>query len=120
MGGELKLRAGVSKILERDGTVYGVQLDSGEELLANQVLSSAGWHETLRLCDAQNPVSSQQSPPGLLTFIESISILNCQPSSLGYDQTIVFFNDSDTFHYERPRDELARCAKRRDLLAEQL
>jgi phytoene dehydrogenase-like protein len=107
LGGELKLRAGVSKILERDGTVYGVQLDSGEELLANQVLSSAGWHETLRLCDAQDKVSSQQSPPGLLTFIESISILNCQPSSLGYDQTIVFFNDSDTFHYARPRDELA-------------
>ncbi len=37
-----------------------------------------------------------------MSFVESISILNAQPSALGYGETIVFYNDSDTFHYEKP------------------
>ncbi len=126
LGGELRLRTGVREILVRDGRAIGVITDNGEEILAKQILSSAGWHETLRLCrgvggsglgigeiasefpsPTPNPQSPAPLPQGELTFCETISVLNRQPAALGYDKTIVFFNDSPTFHYRKPREELA-------------
>ena len=43
---------------------------------------------------------------GQLTFIESISVLDREPSTIGNDDTIVFYNDSEKFHWERPQSEL--------------
>ncbi len=102
LGGELRLRSGVRKIHEADRKVTSVELDDGSRLEAAQVLSSAGHVETLRLCDVQ------PTPPsaGQLSFIESISTLDCQPRDLGIGETIVFFNDHDTFDWRRP-DALA-------------
>lgn len=131
LGGELRLRTGVREILVRDGRAIGVITDSGEEIQAKQILSSAGWHETLRLCRGNNKAAANKAaygigghssahqgtdiagstetalPPGELTFCETISVLDRQPTALGYDKTIVFFNDSSTFHYRKPREELA-------------
>ena len=59
LGGELRLRAGVSRIAVKDDAVTKIILDDGVELEAKNVLSSAGWPETLRMCDA--PESS--TPP---------------------------------------------------------
>ncbi len=36
---------------------------------------------------------------GRMTFIESISVLDCKPCDLGHDQTIVFYNDSPKFQW---------------------
>jgi phytoene dehydrogenase-like protein len=103
LGGELKLRAGVRSIQVEDGRATGVVLDSGEELEASRILSSAGAVETLRLCGS----STAQSPEaGRLSFVESLSVLDRQPQSLGCDRTVVFFNDSERFHWRRPADEL--------------
>jgi phytoene dehydrogenase-like protein len=100
LGGELRLRAAVNRIAVKDGAVEKVILDDGSELAARHVLSSAGWPETLRLCD---PAATADVPsPGRLSFVESISILDSQPRALGCDRTMVFFNDSDRFHYEKP------------------
>lgn len=101
LGGELRLRAGVSRINVKDDSVTKVVLEDGVELEGKQVLSSAGWLETMRLCDAP-PAESADS--NRLSLIESISILNTPPRELGYDKTIVFFNDSEKIRYERPRD----------------
>jgi len=46
----------------------------------------------------------QGTPPGEISFVETIFSLDCQPQELGHDQTIVFYNDSDTFCYEPPAD----------------
>ncbi len=53
------------------------------------------------------PGSVSELPAGELTFCETISVLDRQPATLDYDKTIVFFNDSPTFHYRKPREELA-------------
>jgi phytoene dehydrogenase-like protein len=100
LGGELKLRSGVARFGVKDGSIRSVVLDNGAELEARHVLSSAGWRETMRLCDEKEALASH--PPGELSFIESISILDAQPQQLGCDRTIVFFNDSEVFQYERP------------------
>ncbi len=51
LGGQLKLRTGVSRIAVENGRAVGVVLDNGQQLSANRILSSAGVVETLRLCD---------------------------------------------------------------------
>jgi phytoene dehydrogenase-like protein len=103
LGGELRLRAGVNRLAVAGDRVTGVVLDDGAELAAERVLSSAGWVETLRLCDDVS--SAEPRAAGRLSFVETMSVLNVQPKQLGFDRTIVFYNDSETFHWRKP-DEL--------------
>ncbi|QGJ71615.1 Soluble pyridine nucleotide transhydrogenase [Planctomycetales bacterium 10988] len=100
LGGELKLRTGVSKLAIDNGRVKRVVLDDGSEILAKRVLSSAGWVETLRMCDDLPAPSRRQA--GQVSFVETISSLDRMPQDFNHDQTIVFFNDSSKFHYEKP------------------
>ena len=102
LGGQLKLRAGVNEILHRNGKAQAVILDDGTEITADNVLSSAGAAETMRLIDPNAPV--ERPRPGDISFVESISVLNREPSDLGHHDTIVFYNDAETFHYERPEE----------------
>jgi len=98
MGGELRLRSGVQSIAVHDRTAEKVILEDGTELAARRILSSAGWHETMELCSH----APQQRMVGGLSFVESISVLDAQPRRLGHERTMVFFNDSDRFHYRDP------------------
>jgi len=104
LGGELRLRSGVSRIVIENGRAVGVVLDNGEQLEARNVLSSAGYVETMRL--SGETIEQEEHRPGQMSFIESIAILDRLPKQLGHEQTIVFFNDTDQFRWERPRDEL--------------
>jgi phytoene dehydrogenase-like protein len=100
LGGELRLRSGVRQIVVRDGTAQRLVLDDGSELEARRILSSAGWSETMRLCDGPRPASAASAPR--ISFVESTSVLDCRPGDLGCDRTIVFFNDSERFRYLVP------------------
>ncbi|TWU43135.1 hypothetical protein Q31b_21730 [Novipirellula aureliae] len=104
LGGELKLRSGVSRIHVENGQAVGVVLDDGTEIQGKRILSSAGNVETLRLCDDISEVDVARA--GKLSFIESISILDRMPKDLGFDRTIVFYNDSNRFHWQRPEHSL--------------
>jgi len=104
LGGQLKLRSGVSKIHVENQHVTGVELENGTVLTAKRVLSSAGMIETLRLCDHLSEERVNQA--GQMSFVESISVLDCQPTAVGFDKTIVFYNDSEKFHWERCRGGL--------------
>ncbi len=104
LGGELKLRSGVSKIHVQDGRATSVVLDDGTELQGKRILSSAGNIETLRMCDDVTEVDVARA--GKLSFIESISVLDRKPADFGFDRTIVFYNDSENFRWQRPNDSL--------------
>lgn len=104
LGGELKLRSGVESIRVDGDRAVGVVLENGETIEGKRILSSAGIIETQRLCEDLTAEAPERA--GQLTFIESISILDAQPKEVGFDETIVFFNDSDTFHWQRPAQEL--------------
>ncbi|MDI9446569.1 MAG: NAD(P)/FAD-dependent oxidoreductase [Planctomycetota bacterium] len=99
LGGELRLRAGVDRIVARAGRADRVVLEDGSQVEGRRILSSAGWHETMRLCRQPEP---EGAPAGRLSFVESISVLDADPKQLGHDRTIVFFNDAETFSYEKP------------------
>ncbi|MCE9604703.1 MAG: NAD(P)/FAD-dependent oxidoreductase [Planctomycetia bacterium] len=102
LGGELKLRAGVRRIVHDGGCAIGVELDDGTQLEARQVLSSAGYVETMRLCERAEPEA--ESEGGQLSFIETMAALDRPPRELGCDKTIVFFSTEDRFHWHRPTE----------------
>lgn len=105
LGGELKLRSSVASLKIDGDRVVGVELESGEVLEGKRILSSAGIVETQRLCeDLTEKVPDQRA--GQLTFIESISVLDKQPKEVGFGETIVFYNDSPTFHWKSPASGL--------------
>jgi phytoene dehydrogenase-like protein len=101
LGGELKLRSGVKRLAVEDGRVTHVVMENDEKLAARHVVSSAGWSETMRLCDDGQPVLTSRAP-GQLSFCETISTLDRQPHELGFKHTITFFNDHDKFLWQRP------------------
>ncbi len=102
LGGELRLRAGVQRMDVARDSVTRLVLDDGEEIEAKQVLSSAGWRETMHLCGQTRNSQEAARESGQLSFVECISVLDRQPRELGHDRTIVFFNDSPTFHWRKP------------------
>jgi len=103
LGGELKLRAGVKRLAVENGRVTRVILENDEELEARNVVSSAGWCETMRLCDDGQPVLTSRAA-GQLTFCETIATLDKLPSDIGHDRTITFFNDHDKFVWQKPEE----------------
>ena len=100
LGGELRMRSGVRRLLLEDGAVRGVELDGGEELLADRVLSSAGHAESLRLAGRELP----RAQVGRLSFMETISVLDREPATLGYGPAVAFFNLDDRFRYRVPAE----------------
>ncbi len=104
LGGELRLRSGVDRIEVDGDRAVGVTLEDGTTLEGKRILSSAGAIETQRLCADLSEKEVDRA--GQLTFIESISILDKQPKELGFEETIVFYNDSDKFHWHSPESEL--------------
>jgi len=105
LGGEIRLRTRVKRISIDNGIARGVELTDGSFLESQKVLSSAGLPETMRLCDAPVNPEDDAGYSGQLSFIESISVLDKQPKSLGHNDTIVFYNDAERFDYSKP-DEL--------------
>jgi phytoene dehydrogenase-like protein len=107
LGGELRLRAGVKRIVTDGQHATGVVLEDGTELQAKQILTSAGYVETMRLLDitpTEGMVPQEALQPGDVTFVETISVLDRMPADLGHSDTIVFYNDCPDFHYENPAE----------------
>lgn len=110
-GGERRMKCGVRRILARGGQAAALELDSGEEITADQVLSSIGGPETAALIaaapGAEAPAGAAAPPAGVITFVETVTMLGCEPAALGWgEDTIVFFNDSPRLTYARPEGQV--------------
>ncbi len=99
-GAELRLRAGVRAIRVERGRALGVELDGGEELEADLILSSAGWAETQRLAGREVPPEEV----GRLSFLESVSILDRPPAELGHGAATSFYCAARRALYRVPDD----------------
>jgi len=103
-GGELKIKCAVTSLRCANGKVESILLENGEVLTADKILSSAGYVETMKLLTDYD-FSKFNCQVGQLSFIEFILCLNKEPAEMGHNTTIVFYNNSDRFHYRKP-DEL--------------
>ena len=101
LGGERFNKCGVKQIIARNGKVHSLELDKGEVITADKVISSIGSVETARLCsDQEESVASEDI--GQISYVESITVMNRQPADFGWDDTIVFFSNRERFFYDRP------------------
>jgi len=105
-GGERRMKCGVRRLRTGADRVTALELDNGETVTADWVLSSAGADET-RLLWEDNPAAAGGTPfppasDDRLGFVETIQMLDRQPHEFGWDETIVFFNDSDRFEFANP------------------
>lgn len=105
LGGKRRMRCGVDRILLDGDRACGVRLPDGQVLRARHVFSTVGWPETQVLCGEAPSAPSVSRSVGSLSFTETISVLDQPPARLGWDETIVFFNDSKRFHYEAARNQ---------------
>jgi phytoene dehydrogenase-like protein len=104
-GGERRMKCGIRKIVSQGDRATAVELDDGQTITADDVLSSIGGPETERLL-GEIP-DMPKSPIGKLSFVETITILNQQPADLGWGvDTIIFFNDSARFDYAAATDQV--------------
>lgn len=103
LGGKRLMRNGVRCIRHQGDTLTSLELDDGSVVRARKVFSSAGICETLGLLQGLTQTLPEPPRPGRLGFLETIRILDCPPQDLGWEDTIVFFNDQANFCYERPR-----------------
>lgn len=100
-GVERCMKLGVKEIRSDGKRVSALELDNGRTITANKVISCVGWPETLALCDDQE--SDFKENLGRLSFVETINILDESPKSLGIEDTIVFYNNHETFEFARPQ-----------------
>ncbi|MEJ6601195.1 MAG: NAD(P)/FAD-dependent oxidoreductase [Opitutaceae bacterium] len=104
-GGERRMKCGVRRIIPNGDRASAVELDDGQTITADHVISSIGGPETERLWT--QPTKKTVSPVGALSFVETITVLDQQPAALGWgDDTIIFFNDSERFDYVAAQDQV--------------
>jgi phytoene dehydrogenase-like protein len=99
-GAEVRLRAGVARVVRRENRAVGVELESGEVLEATTVLSSAGWVETMALAGERVPAGDV----GRITFVESIWVLDRPAHALGHRTATGFFSRLPRVRYRRPEE----------------
>jgi phytoene dehydrogenase-like protein len=101
-GVELRLRTPVACILVDEGTAQGVELESGETILCEQLYSSAGWVETRALAGEPAPEVER----GWVTLFEHLCVTRTPHRARGHAAAITFFSQSDRPRWGPP-DELA-------------
>lgn len=103
LGGLRQMKCGVRRIISADDKAHSLLLDNGTTISADHILSSIGYPETLRLCSDKSPDESHDNI-GKLSFAETVTVIKDQPQSLGWNDTIIFFNDSDHLEYNCPEN----------------
>lgn len=99
LGGEIYFNRGVSEIITHESSIKGIVLDDGSRIESQKVLSSMGLPETLSLIgetkDANHPV-------GKMSFTETILFFDKKPCADNIDETIIFYNANQRYHYKKP------------------
>jgi len=105
LGGIRKMKCGIQKIHTNGSKASAITLDSGAILTADKIISTAGAVETARLCEDQ-PADAASDNIGQLSFTETITALDKQPTDFGWNDTIIFFNTAERFRYAGVKDAL--------------
>lgn len=99
-GGELHLGTAVERLEVEGSRIARAVCGDGEVIEADAVLSTAGGLETLRLCDPE-PAEVSDWPPGMLSFVETVLILDRPLHELGLADTIRFDNATNELRFAR-------------------
>lgn len=102
LGGELRYNSSVQSINTEKNQVKSVTLKKKEEVLScHRILSSAGMVETHRMIDNE---FCGKSDIGQMSFMETIIVSDQKDLLKDFDSTIVFYNDSDKYAYQKSKN----------------
>lgn len=100
LGGSIRTSCPVKRIIHNQGTVSGVELNNGEYIECDFLLSTIGSNETqVLLEDTEEDITNS---PQRLGFIETIFEVEQNNTTLPTDTTIIFFNKGKSFNYASP------------------
>lgn len=97
-GGSIRKNCGVTRIIHKNKKVSGVELQSGEIIECDHVLSTIGYDETRKLM-------GKKTRPALprMGFTETIfQVESSDKLKLPSRKTIIFYSNSSEFSYEKP------------------
>ncbi len=102
LGVDRRMNCAVESIHVEGDQVSEVILSSGESIQADQIISTCGIKETEILLN-QDSLPSKNSETGEFSVIESIRVMDGHPRNLGWEETVIFFNDDEHFNYSCPQ-----------------
>ncbi len=101
VGGELRFRSEVTRIISHNGRVVGVEVNHDHIIECEQILSSMGLPETYGVVSEFEELD--RPSVGKLSFCESILVTDKKPRDLGVDATIIFYNNRPQYLYQKPQ-----------------
>ena len=101
LGVDRRMNCAVQSIQSTEDEVTEVLLENGERIQAQQFISTCGVIETAELLN-QTAIEPDKARTGEFSVIESIRVFTGHPKDFGWDETIVFFNESNKFDYNCP------------------
>lgn len=101
LGGELTFRAKVEKIESINEKKHMIHLKNGSVIETAKIFSSAGLPETEAML---TDIEEENPNIGKLSFMESLIVYDKPDAIKKCDATIVFYNNSDKYNYECPKD----------------
>lgn len=105
LGGQLRRKTAVERLVVEDGRVRAVEVDGGEAITADFIVSSAGRVETDALRTDRDPNGSR-AIAGQLGFVESLWVLDVDPRARGFEDCVVFFNRGPEFAWRKPTESV--------------
>ena len=96
------MNSGVKKINSNESYASEIITDDEKVYTADQIISTCGLVETEDLLGLTD-TSSRESKVGNFSIIETISVFKGKPQDFGWDETVIFYNDSKEFRYEKPK-----------------
>lgn len=103
-GGDIRMGARVESFRTEKGRVTAAVLEGGLEVEGEIFLSSAGVRESERLLGGEAAIHAELVPPGEISVVEGIAILDAPAIDCGLADATVFYSLADTVDFRRPAD----------------
>ena len=93
---------GVKQIQSVKDSVTSITLEKGEVFTADHFISTCGIVETEELIHGEKTIERTQQ--GEFSVIETISVFEGKPKDFGWNETVIFYNHNNNFHYGKPEE----------------
>lgn len=101
LGGVLNYREAVEELIVENNSISKV-ITNKNTYNAKQIFSSAGLPETVSFCTGATKELNYEV--GKMSFMESILVYDKKVDFNKFDPTIIFYNNSNQYHYEKAKD----------------
>lgn len=94
------MNRGVKKINFKKDSVTEIILENGNIYSADHFISTCGIVETEELLNGEKKF--EKTEVGEFSVIETISVFQGKPKDLGWNETVIFYNQDEQFNYAKP------------------